>query len=116
VSDTYFLDIDGTLLEHISDWENIHKYESLPALPKAKEKTAYWHCQGHKIVLTTARCESLRELTKKQLDNAGIFYDHLIMGIGAGTRYLVNDYPENGRHKAWAYNVVRNKEGLSNIP
>jgi hypothetical protein len=115
MSDTYFLDIDGTLLEHISDFENITKYESLRALPDVSKKTALWHCLGHYIVLTTARCESLRELTVKQLHNAGIFYDHLLMGLGAGNRILVNDYVEGKPHKAWAYNVVRNIDGLSNV-
>jgi hypothetical protein len=113
---TYFVDVDGSLLEHIEDFENITRYRTLPALPGAKEKTAKWHCDGHYIILTTARPESLREITKEQLHNAGIIYDLLIMGIGAGPRILINDYEEGKPHKAWAYNIIRNKEGIKDIP
>lgn len=118
---TYFLDIDGTLLEHIEDFENIYKHTELKALPGAKEKTVQWHCDGHMIVLTTARAESLRAITELQLHNAGIIYDVLIMGLGAGERILVNDIQENTKTryyppKAVAYNVIRNIDGLINIP
>lgn len=114
---TYICDIDGTLLEHIEDFENITKYRTLPALPGAKEKTIEWHCRGDMIILTTARPESLREITKEQLHNAGIIYDMLIMGVGAGPRILVNDiHNPYADKKALAYNVIRNKEGIKDIP
>lgn len=113
---TFFIDIDGTLLRHIDDFENILTYTHIQALPGAKEKTSQWHCEGHYIILTTARPESLRDITKTQLNNAGIVYDLLIMGIGAGERILINDYPANKGYKAWAYNIVRNKEGIKDIP
>lgn len=113
---TYFLDIDGTLLKHVKDFENIHQYPTLEALPQAKEKTNEWHCQGHMIILTTARAESLRLLTETQLQNAGIVYDLLLMGIGAGPRIVVNDIEcESSENKAFSYNVVRNIDGLSNV-
>ena len=110
---TYLIDVDGSILEHIEDFENITRYKTLPALPGAKEKTVKWHCEGHMIILTTARPESLREITKEQLHNAGIVYDMLIMGIGSGPRILINDYVKE--HKAFAYNILRNKEGIINI-
>ena len=110
---TYLIDVDGSILEHIEDFENITRYKTLPALPGAKEKTVKWHCEGHMIILTTARPESLREITKEQLHNAGIVYDMLIMGIGAGARILINDYVREP--KAFAYNILRNKDGILNI-
>lgn len=117
---TYFLDIDGTLLEHVEDFENIYKYTELKALPGAKEKTVQWHCEGHMIILTTARSESLRAITELQLHNAGIIYDVLLMGLGAGERILVNDIQKNTSTryyppKAIAYNVTRNEEGIISI-
>jgi uncharacterized HAD superfamily protein len=115
---TYFIDIDGTLLEHIEDFENIHKYDNLKTLPGAAAKTTQWHCEGHMIILTTARAESLRDITKTQLSNAGIIYDILLMGIGAGERILINDYKNSSfpTKKAFSYNVQRNIEGIKDIP
>lgn len=113
---TYFLDIDGTLLRHIDDFENIHNYPRLEALPDAAAKTTKWHCDGHLIILTTARPESLRSLTEQQLRFAGILYDVILMGIGAGERILVNDVESFYRSKATAYNVKRNVDGLKDIP
>lgn len=113
---TFFIDIDGTLLKHIEDFENIYNYETLDALPGAREMTSRWHCEGHMIILTTARAESLREITVKQLANAGVVYDLLLMGLGAGKRVIINDRMNEGwESKAVAYNITRNVSGLSNI-
>jgi len=114
MSKTYILDIDGTVLHHIDDFENIYNYPVLLGLPGANTKTAQWHCEGHYIILITARPESIRDITVKQLAAAGIFYDMLIMGVGAGERILVNDYVTN--RKAFAYNVVRNVDGIKDVP
>jgi hypothetical protein len=113
---TYFVDIDGTLLEHIEDFENIDRHESLKALPGAREKTAKWHCEGSMIILTTARPESIRKLTERQLQNAGVFYDMLLMGVGGGPRILINDYEFDRPMKAFSYNVLRNVDGIKHIP
>ena len=43
------------------------------------------------IILTTGRKEGMRRITEQQLENAGIVYDRLIMGIGGGIRVLIND-------------------------
>jgi len=113
---TYFIDIDGTLLEHIEDWENIENYETLKALPHAVSKTNLWYNRGDIIILTTARPEDLRDITIRQLDNAGIKYTKLLMDMGGGVRYLINDVPKKyGRDKAISYNVLRNVEGLERV-
>lgn len=112
---TYILDIDGTLLEHIPNFQEIHSHPSLRALPGAKEKTSLWHCQGHVIVLMTARPEGLRKLTEQQLHNAGIIYDMLIMGVGQGPRILVNDFVPGAEQKAIGINIVRNLDGIINV-
>ena len=45
----------------------------------------------------------------------GIFYDILIMGVGGGTRVLINDLkPDREDLTALAYNIGRNK-GLKNL-
>lgn len=112
---TYFLDIDGTLLKQKTNFTDTLDTEQLELLPKAREKVSDWHCQGHTIVIVTARCESMRDLTIKQLENAGIVYDMLIMGLSSGVRVLVNDVDSNDQQKAISYNVIRNIEGLTNV-
>lgn len=112
---TYFVDIDGTLIEHIDNFSEITNYKVIKALPGAKEVTAKWHCEGHMIILTTARPESLRKITEEQLSAVGVIYDMLIMGIGQGKRILINDHQFDKPHKAIAHNVIRNVEGIKHI-
>jgi ribonucleotide monophosphatase NagD (HAD superfamily) len=106
---TIFLDIDGTLVEHS---ENIS--EQLLQLPKilngTLEKLSEWDKKGYNIILTTGRKEGVRKITEKQLSELGIFYDQLIMGIGGGTRVLINDRKkESSNNTAIAINLDRNQ-------
>lgn len=65
--------------------------------------------------MTTGRTESMREITEAQLRSAGLFWDYLLMGIGAGERILVNDMsPKHNEPKAIAINLVRDS-GFANI-
>lgn len=113
---TYFLDIDGTLLKHLNDFQDTIHLEELPILPGVTEKVGQWHCKGHTIVITTGRAESMRAATELQLQNAGIVYDQLIMGLTSGVRVLVNDHVKSNELKAEAYSVLRNVDGLKDVP
>ena len=66
------------------------------------------------IVLVTGRRESMRKNTEKQLSEAGIIYDQLVMGIGGGSRVLINDDKPNGTKTASAYSISRNN-GIADI-
>ena len=88
---TIFCDIDGTLIEHFPPGSNFHEF-SPKVLPGVTEKILEWDKKGYRIILTTGRKESMRKFTEKQLEQVGIFYDMLIMGIGGGVRVLINDY------------------------
>ena len=111
---TLFLDIDGTLVEH--------KNPSITSLPSHKmnvldgtiDKLLEWNKKGYTIILTTGRRESNREITIKQLQEAGIFYDQLIMGVGRGPRVVVNDIKPDGMLTAYSVNLVRNN-GIKDI-
>jgi len=86
---TIFSDIDGTLIEQV-------RFEELTpnivnVLPGVKEKMNEWYEAGHYIVLTTARPENLRLITKQQMETAGIPYHQLVMGIGRDERILINN-------------------------
>jgi hypothetical protein len=113
---TLFVDIDGTTLRHQGNaTKSFTTKEEL--LPGVLEKFNEWSGKGYCIILTTARRESMRKATEKQLLRAGLFWDHLLMGIGMGRRVVVNDMKDyNGEcfHTAIGINLKRN-EGMENI-
>jgi hypothetical protein len=56
----------------------------------------------------------MRTQTERQLQEVGIFYDQLIMGIGGGPRVLINDNKPDGKEAAFAINIERNK-GINDL-
>jgi len=110
---TIFCDIDGTLVTHYKPTEQY--FNKLKLLDGTLEKILEWDKLGYTIILTTGRKESLRKTTEYQLSETGIIYDQLIMGIGGGMRYLINDRkPQGSKDYAIAINLERNK-GIKNI-
>ena len=91
---TMFCDIDGTLCyyPYSSEMGNYDfDKKVMQPLPGTLKKLWDWDKAGHVIILTTGRKEGMRESTERQLREAGVIYDRLIMGIGGGTRVLIND-------------------------
>ena len=111
---TIFCDIDGTLVTHNLPTRNTSPLKTLCALEGTVEKLSEWDAKGYNIILTTGRRESMRKATEEQLAELGIFYDHLIMGIGGGDRIVINDCKPDGRQTAFAFNLERN-EGIKDI-
>jgi hydroxymethylpyrimidine pyrophosphatase-like HAD family hydrolase len=111
---TIFCDIDGTLLEHCGDIAK-QSFGSPKVLPGALQKLREWDLKGYGIILVTGRRESVRQDLERQLREAGIFYDRLIMGIGGGVRVLINDQkPDSDAETATAITVERNR-GLEDV-
>ncbi len=46
---------------------------------------------GAHVVITTARPPEYELFTKQELEKIGVKHHQLIMGIGRGTRYIIND-------------------------
>ena len=112
---TIFCDIDGTLVIHSKPTESQLPTHKLNLLEGTIEKILEWDKLGYNIILTTGRKESLRKVTEQQLAEVGIIYDQLIMGIGGGKRYIINDKkPYGTENYAFAINLERNK-GIKNI-
>ncbi len=111
---TIFSDIDGTLIEQVR-FEDLNPNVA-NVLPGVVEKMNEWYEAGHYIVLTTARPENLREVTKLQMENAGIRYHQLVMGIGREERILINNNSkgEPDNHRALAVPVAR-AGGFANL-
>jgi dTDP-glucose pyrophosphorylase len=109
-----FIDLDGTLLQHAHRFSEIEKAPTIP-LDGAIEKINQWDSIGHRIILCTARKESAREMTERQLHSLGLCWDHLLMGLTSGERVLVNDkLTEGAKDRAVAVNLITNK-GLSSF-
>ena len=103
---TIFCDIDGTIFKHS---HSISDVLAGPAelLDHVRAKFNQWDSEGHKIILITARKESTRSATEAQLCGMGLAWDQLIMGVGGGTRYLINDKLHNSDpDRAVSVNVV----------
>ena len=108
---TIFCDIDGTLCEYpySSEMGNYDfDQKNMQPLPGTLKKLWEWDKAGHIIILTTGRKEGMRESTERQLREAGVIYDRLIMGIGGGARVLINDLkPNRAGDTAIAINLKR---------
>jgi phosphoglycolate phosphatase-like HAD superfamily hydrolase len=112
---TIFCDIDGCLVKHTGNMTQ--QMENTPELlPGVKDKLVEWERAGYKIILTTGRRESLRDVTERMLTSLGIFWDVLIMGLPRGARIVINDIkPGTTEPMALAWSPERNK-GFEECP
>jgi hypothetical protein len=109
---TYFIDIDGTIVIHLSNDEIdfiIEKHDNFSEilLPGVKELWKQFK-SNDKIIITTARRERHRQMTKKIFHQNNLRYDILLMDLPSGERILINDSPDILFQKAIAVNVQRN--------
>jgi dTDP-glucose pyrophosphorylase len=103
---TLFCDIDGSILKHAHVASDVISGTPL-LLDGVAAKFNQWDSQGHKIILVTARKESMRDITTRHLQQLGLVWDQLIMGVGGGTRYIINDKLMDGdADRAVAVNVI----------
>lgn len=114
---TFFVDIDGTIVKY-------RKFSELATatLTPIQDVIDYVNSQyeyGSVIIITTARPETYREYTKKELEKLGVKYHQLVMDCGRGTRVILNDMdPENPIQRAVGINFVRDGgfEPIGGIP
>ena len=112
---TIFCDIDGTLVVHMKPSVAASSHSKMTLLKGTIEKLNEWDRKGYNIILVTGRKECMRKQTVEQLSDAGIIYDQLIMGIGGGSRVLINDFKKDSDiPTAYAHCVTRNK-GIEEI-
>lgn len=105
---TWFIDIDGTILEH-----NGYKDGNESFLPGVKEfwsKIPWNDC----IVLVTGRPEEYRSSTLALFNLHALRYDHALFNMPLGERIVINDIKPGGLKTAIAINLERNK-GLEGI-
>lgn len=106
---TIFCDIDGTIFKQVP-YDLINEIE-FTILPGVKEKFEEWLNSKYIIILVSGREESKRDITLKQLDNAGIKYNQLILGIGSEDRFIINNNTKNEPdiNRAYAISVKRDE-------
>ncbi|MFA5715480.1 MAG: hypothetical protein WC998_07060 [Candidatus Paceibacterota bacterium] len=105
---SYFVDIDGVLVETSSRYfeptwgttkgikENINTINNL-------------YDNGSQIIITTAREESFREITKGQLEREGVKYHQLVMGLLHSPRVMINDFSNSNPYPvSEAISIPRN--------
>jgi len=105
---TIICDIDGVLVYH-SD----NSLDMKP-IPGTLRKLVEWQKKGYNLILITGRRESMRKVTEEQLAGDHITYDQLIMGVGPGKRYLINDMKPDDLQSAFAIELKRD-EGISKV-
>lgn len=105
---TIFVDFDGTCCYHWENLPEIMRHDS-KILDGVFEKFQEWRSKDYYVVLTTARPESLREFTTRQIMEMGLYFDQLVMGLPTGPRVIINDEKPNGMLTAFAKCVKRNK-------
>jgi hypothetical protein len=110
---TLFCDIDGTLLKNSGQYF-VPRWGTQPPLEDNVSHLKNLHERGRtQIILTTTRPESLRALTEKQLKEAAVPYDKLVLGLWHGQRVVINDYAKtNPFPSAVAVNLKRNSDDL----
>jgi len=113
---TIFVDLDGILVynssRHIAPtWGQSNPIqENIDIINKLYDSGFAY------IVITTSRLESNKELTLLQIQNYGIRYNKLIMGLPHCQRILINDYSKTNPYpSAVSINLERNNSTLSNL-
>lgn len=98
---TWIIDLDGTIVTH-----NGHLHGEDVLLPGVNE---FWANipANDKIMVMSARAESLRAQTEAFLMGCKLRFDYLVLGLPTGERILLNDTKPSGLNTAIAVNIVR---------
>jgi hypothetical protein len=111
--ETWFIDIDGTLLEHqnsgcTAQLDFRDDVSPVQPLEGARNLLEYLESRGDTIILVTGRKEAWREVTEAWLRQHKFVWDRLLMGLPGGRRVIVNDKKSDGKASCDAYNPDRN--------
>jgi len=111
---TFFVDIDGTIVKYRKFSELATS--TLTPIQDVIDFLNKSYDEGAHIVITTARPPEYELFTKQELEKLGVKYHQIVMGIGRGTRVVLNDKdPEMpDLPRAWGINFIRDK-GLQDV-
>ncbi len=107
MSKTYFIDIDGTIVKHLTygqlDDPNVQDI----LLPGVLELWKSFDDEDI-IIMTTARLQKHEKFTKKIFEQYNLRYNKMLFDLNSGPRILINDTPDIFFPKAISINVRRN--------
>jgi histidinol phosphatase-like enzyme len=106
---TYFVDIDGTIIKY-RQFDKLLQTKAEP-IQEVIDSINEEYDKGSHIVVTSARPIEYLEFTKKELKKIRLKHHQVILGIGRGTRFVINDIdPDNPTIKrAVGINLIRDK-------
>ena len=103
------VDCDGTIIKHQHTEDQMLSKEP-EILDGVLETFEWWYMSGYVVFITSARQESGRKRTVEQLTSIGIpprYYRELLMDVGAGERWVINDAKPDMPITARAFTVER---------
>ncbi len=108
---TYFVDVDGVLLENSGKYGKINWSNNRTILKKNMQTIVDLQNRGAQIVITTSRTEEYRASLNEILKENGINPHAIIMGLNHSSRVLINDFaPTNPYPSSIAISIPRNSE------
>lgn len=111
-----FVDIDGTLITNSSVHFPPYVGQGEPLTNNIKHLNSLHKSGKSKIILTTSRPKHLRNLTIQELDEKGVLYDELIMGLPHCKRIIINDFAKSNSYPSCeSINIPRNSNNLSDF-
>lgn len=108
-----FVDIDGTLVTNSSTHFPPYVGEGTAIQENIDYLNQLYQSGKVKIILTTSRPEEHRGTTVFEMEEKGIHYDQLIMGLPHAQRVVINDFAKSNPYpSAKAINIPRNANNL----
>lgn len=108
-----FVDIDGTLVTNSSVHFPPYVGGGRSLQSNIDHLNELYRTGKVKIILTTSRPNSMRDLTINELNEKGILYDELITGLPHCKRVVINDFANSNPYPSCeAINIPRNSDNL----
>jgi len=113
---TLFIDIDGTIVINSSSHFPPYIGNTDPIQENIEVIKDLYRSGKFQVILTTSRREKYKKITERQMENLGIKYDGLIMGLLHSKRIIINDYSKSNPFKSCdSINLKRDTPELKEI-
>lgn len=110
---TIFIDLDGVLVENGSE-HFLPKWGETEGIKNNIELIKALYSSGRvQIIITTSRKPEFEQAIKKELEQKGIPYHKLLLGLLHAKRILINDFSKTNNYpSSIAINIPRNSSAL----